>query len=487
MEIFFNNHLATPSDYAKDWHQSLSSEGAPVCFRGDGKFQIPLSLHFPLFGEFVCDQSDRNLYITKEDERFAHQLIASMSSHHHSEADRVSEFRKLLSNYLRCDFTSENNEAELTGTCLSLTKKIGDAEVLLLNVEVKQLNSSKGDPTMQNIADYARFWVSDRQIAFRNACPCPTFFIELIDNYLIFSGCVFTNRIHCEPLAMVPIVSIVSQKRRFFTPVINLFASLKLKLVQLEQFYWSSFKSIQSKSVASYVNSFPYVLQFECDGSLYSFEYQERLGTQKLIFKITIVRVDSSNSTHSTERLKVGQHLICKFTETYSEEAHQLLAKHKLAPALYAVEPVSGSWKMVVMEDLCCFRSIGQCDQIPDNEKRMHELQRAVNLLHKKGYVHGDLRPPNIMISEKDPAQLRIIDFDWAGKENQVFYPDFLNPKIEWPDGVERRKPILKQHDLAFLESFVRNNIIKKQKSTKQDEEEDEEEVEEVEEDEDQL
>ncbi|MGM0574966.1 MAG: sigma 54-interacting transcriptional regulator [Myxococcota bacterium] len=43
-------------------------------------------------------------------------------------------------------------------------------------------------------------------------------------------------------------------------------------------------------------------------------------------------------------------------------------------------------------------------------------LLRAVDHLHRLGWVHGDLAPPNILVSEEDPAHLRILDLGAAGR-----------------------------------------------------------------------
>ena len=51
---------------------------------------------------------------------------------------------------------------------------------------------------------------------------------------------------------------------------------------------------------------------------------------------------------------------------------------------------------------------------------------------HQDGFVHGDLRPPNIIITNNGP---QIIDFDWAGKIGIACYPVDINPEVDWPEG----------------------------------------------------
>jgi len=48
------------------------------------------------------------------------------------------------------------------------------------------------------------------------------------------------------------------------------------------------------------------------------------------------------------------------------------------------------------------------------------ELQRLVDNFHAEGLVHGDLRDANIICKEDC---MMLIDFDWGGKDGEVFYP----------------------------------------------------------------
>ncbi|KAK0490450.1 hypothetical protein IW261DRAFT_13590 [Armillaria novae-zelandiae] len=80
------------------------------------------------------------------------------------------------------------------------------------------------------------------------------------------------------------------------------------------------------------------------------------------------------------------------------------------------------------------------------------DLERALNILHAEGLVFGDLRRRNIMIIPEDNT-VRLIDFDWAGKENEARYPIHLNQskEVKWADGVGSYGKIDKTHDLDML------------------------------------
>ncbi|KAH7884914.1 hypothetical protein F5I97DRAFT_1779733, partial [Phlebopus sp. FC_14] len=51
------------------------------------------------------------------------------------------------------------------------------------------------------------------------------------------------------------------------------------------------------------------------------------------------------------------------------------------------------------------------------------DLAEAIQKLHDEGFVFGDLREPNIMITNDDKPKVQLIDFNWAGKKGEARYP----------------------------------------------------------------
>jgi hypothetical protein len=95
-------------------------------------------------------------------------------------------------------------------------------------------------------------------------------------------------------------------------------------------------------------------------------------------------------------------------------------------------------------------------------------LYKIINVLGEKKYVHGDLRPNNLLIKVttgldgckiqnregSDPLPcLKVIDFDWAGKAGAVKYPPHRNPDVEWPG--ESGKPISDSHDKLMIDTWL--------------------------------
>jgi len=91
-------------------------------------------------------------------------------------------------------------------------------------------------------------------------------------------------------------------------------------------------------------------------------------------------------------------------------------------------------------------------------EKPLAALQDAVQLLHKAGFVHGDLRSNNIMVVS---SCVRLIDFVWAGVAEQVVYPFFMNHiDLKWPDGARDGQPISQKHDLYWLNLLINQSAL---------------------------
>jgi len=81
------------------------------------------------------------------------------------------------------------------------------------------------------------------------------------------------------------------------------------------------------------------------------------------------------------------------------------------------------------------------------------QIRKALETLHKAGFVFGDLRHPNIMF-QGDKALF--IDFDWSGPAGKVLYPRHLSGKVKWPEGAGDFEPITKEHDHAMADKFFK-------------------------------
>jgi len=151
--------------------------------------------------------------------------------------------------------------------------------------------------------------------------------------------------------------------------------------------------------------------------------------------------------------------IVVKFVECYGDRAHHLLVDEGLAPKLWYYgppgvregQPSYHSLFMVVMEYIegQTFATV-KADMDQDAIARVRSgVERALGLLHKGGYVFGDLRSSNIMVEKT--GEVKLIDFDWAGVQGQVKYPYLMSSDIQWPEGVELLKFIKEDHDQVMF------------------------------------
>jgi len=127
---------------------------------------------------------------------------------------------------------------------------------------------------------------------------------------------------------------------------------------------------------------------------------------------------------------------------------HTHLAGKGFAPQLHSVITKENLWNVVVMD----YIPEGEPFSLKKHGDLYSQVENAVEVLHTEGYVHGDLRSPNIIVHKS--KQIFILDFDWAGKEGEVFYP-LVNPEAFGDDceshGIAFGEPIKKEHDLHML------------------------------------
>ena len=158
------------------------------------------------------------------------------------------------------------------------------------------------------------------------------------------------------------------------------------------------------------------------------------------------------------------QVLVKLVPRSYSRDVHKHMADNGLAPKLYGYAEADGAPTAYVMEylDPPTWQTLYQFFESDTAAVDPTQLQEAVEgilkMLDTKDYVHGDLRTNNIMIQTNEKCvDLKVIDFDWAGKAGEVCYPAERNTDIQWPG--EAGAPILKEHDSEMVDSWLRQRL----------------------------
>ena len=182
----------------------------------------------------------------------------------------------------------------------------------------------------------------------------------------------------------------------------------------------------------------------ELDGS--SFTYKDRIGScQQFVFLGNI-----------QDNLYVVKFVPQKI-HTYGGDVHKALADAGLAPVLYGVQDINPFWSAIIMEyiegeNLKSVLSYGTISVSRAKDIASH-LTTIIGTLHRSNFVHGDLRPENMLITSSN--EIRVLDFDWAGNCGKAVYPEWVNAQIQWPKGVKPGSFITADHDSKMVSAIT--------------------------------
>ncbi|EGN91906.1 hypothetical protein SERLA73DRAFT_118067 [Serpula lacrymans var. lacrymans S7.3] len=170
---------------------------------------------------------------------------------------------------------------------------------------------------------------------------------------------------------------------------------------------------------------------------------------------LDVMEDDSTNVAFQAETISdPPKKVIVKFVDRYGVLAHTCLADYGMAPNLLYCGLLNGKddcpLRMVVMDFIEGENAQKTSPAAWPLDTRA-QIKEALANLHRKGLVFGDLRPPNIMFTR---SKVILIDFDWAGPENQVRYPKGLSSHVQWPEGARDFQLITRVHDMAMLDAY---------------------------------
>jgi serine/threonine protein kinase len=267
---------------------------------------------------------------------------------------------------------------------------------------------------------------------------------------IAFYGCLWTGeKIHLEPLTPGYDLRIHWTDEISRNAIASSLDALKKIISRLERYSQDLATLATLVTTSSKMRMFPYPTSYEDETKVeIRFTYRSRID-DKLIFRAAVNGSDEDT-------------LCIKFTRRYSEKAHRLLAELGHAPRLRAVSSLPGGWIMIVM-DLSRYDPLYLLPFPPRSASESKHVVRSkirdiVQKLHDNNLVHGDIRDINILVDRKtiiskDSCAIHLLDFDWAGTEGEVRYPERVNTKsVRRPDGVSDRELITKGHDMAMVD-----------------------------------
>lgn len=201
--------------------------------------------------------------------------------------------------------------------------------------------------------------------------------------------------------------------------------------------------------------SVPYIHNIDILGTNVPIKYVNRIKVSENSFVFVVEVKDQDN-------LYFGRQFVVKITNRYCVEAHKLLAgesRHTaMAPQLFSALDIGHKWKMVVMELITSLLKLPDIRALEISQRSViiQDITRAIKTLHDHGFVHGDIRYPNILVTNNPTPRAYIIDFEFSGKEGVVQYPENTNLGVLCWVPIEDFPNVLKSHDLEGLKLYSR-------------------------------
>ena len=382
---------------------------------------LALGTPVPLMDEILARVAEdcEAIQPTDRDCRFAETVSTTMSEAFPSEHERMVAMQQLLQDEYGYPFVRAVTTRGMTDGTVRHTS--GGA---VANMEVKnEVGSGGGSIHVQN-ASYAAGMATEAACDdVRARCRCPTLLIELAGPNMSLSGAVFGKEALCDPLT--PMVSLLWLPHSpLMLQAARCFAAIRRALRDLDAFY-SSLSAVQQPPPEDQL-SYPYPCSYtDTSGADVAFQYTGTLS--QLVFTATAA----------------GQEIVVKFTRGYSFGAHAAMHAAGFAPALLGSRQLPGGWQVVAMEHVA-----DACHWDAAMRKPAARLQAAVQALAAAGFVHGDLREPNVLVTGAgEESDVSVIDFGWAGTAGVARYPHFMSRNVLWPEGAADGEPITAAHD----------------------------------------
>ena len=405
----------SPSDVGKSGSSHLQEVDEHRA-GGDG---LHVSLQVNAFGKFM-DIVEGEEEIESLCYEVAGRVLQKMSVYYRFEFERKDKFlvemEKIFPRTVRI-IPVEEGKAKSECTILVNNFRVG-------NYEFKnEFAGITSDPNNQNIGYFVHL-----------QAPCederaPMLLVSLIGcHYFQVFGAVWNrDKVCIDPLCSPASLLLVPRDPLHgIAKFARIISALKRTVLELGRYYENALVSERR------INSEGPYFRNCTAGTL---EYRKKMGAAAWLYEAKL---------HGDVEVEV----VVKFVRfQYGRDPHECLAGKQLAPKLYSCDALDGGWYAVVMEKV-----VGRMIKAPVNQEVKSRLMEAMEALHSNRFVHGDLRPQNVLVVGNS---VRIVDFDWAGLEGTARYPKELNMENKWHDQVECGGLIAKEHDRYQIEEII--------------------------------
>ncbi|KAI0050129.1 hypothetical protein FA95DRAFT_1514638 [Auriscalpium vulgare] len=457
---------SAPSTIAKSVTNFIKSqEGHPIYNGRQGRIGPSVTLFSSPLAHFAEDMKHVDDY-TYEDEtdydgdndegdseaisKALLQVIAAVSDIHTKEVLLARDINDNLSLLLGARIhqsKNSNSDREPDGRTVA-NPACAPSKSATVGVIVFKLGIAAGDALVQASAIWRDEAFCDAYKCFQTVSACPAFLVSLQGQYLSIQGAVLIPRPVTEHLTDTIYMGLgapCEQRVRRLRRILRIFRKAHRAL---RNYY----VNLVPNADAPYMGWKPQPTFFQDIGD------KDREVVKNLEY-LSLFNHEDRNKDDFQRSLYIGmlsgKKVVVKFCERYCPDAHRLLADHdpEFAPKLHMCTRLVGGQHMVVMdyvEGSMVSTAFREGNEVRLSLQFHDQVKTALDVLHEKGYVFGDLRAPNILKRTIDNRAM-LIDFDWAGKEGEARYSVLMNTDLTWPKGASRGGLIHKQHDWDML------------------------------------
>ncbi|QRV79847.1 adaptin amino-terminal region protein [Ceratobasidium sp. AG-Ba] len=441
------SETARPSTYMEQQNGKVAPilNGRPYACTG-----LPVQLFHPVFDHFLraLEASDEP---SASDYKNVQMLAFTGQDVYRNEGDRwkllLSRFLVALDSKIARDHPVQNCKPD--GLIQFFSTELA-TDLYCSIIEIKnEVGTGACDPGIQAAEDYGICWSQGDVSSIRGSCCCPSLLIAVAGPWMCILGAVYLDHVVVQQLTDYVWLGHHPQQEIHLRRLTRLFCAARDSIVQLSNYYASI--SGTPPRPPDRERFFPHVRQYSTPGGgVIAFSYTGFIDTPtKPVF------------TAVTES---GKDIVVKFAERYNIEAHRTLADKALAPAILSYEPPTHSrgFHCIIMErvqSVSLHRWYAVHTTKAGLQGARKDVQTALDTLHSRDWVFGDLRTPNVLvIGEENSTHGMLVDFDWCGQNGVARYPATMNDdlKIGWPEGAERRSIMMKEHDLYMFKKLFK-------------------------------
>ncbi|KAF8426806.1 hypothetical protein L210DRAFT_3420544 [Boletus edulis BED1] len=399
------------------------------CGRPRNRYEtVPTILLHPVFGQFVHDCE--TVIPGPEDNHFAERLADVASGFFDNEASRVEAI------------DGEFREYHLPFTPTQMSKS-ATSRVMCVNghhcsiVQYKNEMAGTSSEAYHQAINYYFEWTRQTALAFWTS-PLPCLLVIILGPYIAFAGAAWNQRPTIQMLSDFVALNFHPLDSLRCERVARHMIALRNAIGTLKGYYEALLEPSPSSPSSKLSRLFPHPSSYISlqDGSRKSFQYTDRFS--RLLFS----------------GIQDGDPICIKFVQSYGLEAHKYLAELGCAPTLRGFESIGGGWCFVVMDMLSGYQTLQDYQGSELKPSVVEAIHESLRLFHQAGYVHGDIRDTNIMVSEPGD-HLMIVDLDWGGNAGVARYPARVNfEEIERPLDARDGSLITKEHDHFMINTI---------------------------------